>query len=164
MALCQFLENNQRQVDLLDKAVLEIGAGTGLLSIVASLLGTPWILHLTFIIRRRTAAKWYQYTDLATAPDKTAAHIWGNVGIDKRAPFYLVYMEQSSRRNAREMPLNQCYEYFTVFNYRLFWSSIPAWCWNSRESLKTLELIIWQQHHPPTLCFSENRTITVKNQ
>lgn len=37
--MCQFLENNQQQVNLMDKAVLEIGAGTGLLSIVASLLG-----------------------------------------------------------------------------------------------------------------------------
>lgn len=39
IALCQFLENNRQQVNLLDKAVLEIGAGTGLLSIVACLLG-----------------------------------------------------------------------------------------------------------------------------
>lgn len=39
IALCQFLENNQQEVNLMDKAVLEIGAGTGLLSIVASLLG-----------------------------------------------------------------------------------------------------------------------------
>lgn len=39
IALCQFLENNQQQMCLMDKAVLEIGAGTGLLSIVASLLG-----------------------------------------------------------------------------------------------------------------------------
>lgn len=39
VALCHFLENNQQQVNLMDKAVLEIGAGTGLLSIVASLLG-----------------------------------------------------------------------------------------------------------------------------
>lgn len=39
IALCQFLENNQQQMSLMDKAVLEIGAGTGLLSVVASLLG-----------------------------------------------------------------------------------------------------------------------------
>ena len=37
--MCEFLENNQQQINLMDKAVLEIGAGTGLLSIVASLLG-----------------------------------------------------------------------------------------------------------------------------
>ena len=37
--MCQFLENDNQQVNLMDKAVLEIGAGTGLLSIVASLLG-----------------------------------------------------------------------------------------------------------------------------
>ncbi len=40
VALCQYLEKNREQVDLLDKAVLELGAGTGLVSIVASLLGT----------------------------------------------------------------------------------------------------------------------------
>lgn len=39
IALCQFLENNRQQLNLVDKAVLEIGAGTGLLSIVACLLG-----------------------------------------------------------------------------------------------------------------------------
>lgn len=39
VALCQFLENNRQQVNLMDKAVLELGAGTGLLSVVASLLG-----------------------------------------------------------------------------------------------------------------------------
>lgn len=39
MALSQFLENNQQQVSMMDKAVLEIGAGTGLLSTVAGLLG-----------------------------------------------------------------------------------------------------------------------------
>ncbi len=40
VTLCQYLEKNREQVDLLDKAVLELGAGTGLVSIVASLLGT----------------------------------------------------------------------------------------------------------------------------
>lgn len=39
LALCQYLDTHRQQVDLVDKAVLEIGAGTGLLSIVASLLG-----------------------------------------------------------------------------------------------------------------------------
>lgn len=41
VALCRYLEKNQEKVDLLDKAVLELGAGTGLVSIVASLLGRP---------------------------------------------------------------------------------------------------------------------------
>ncbi|KAK1802949.1 hypothetical protein P4O66_021479 [Electrophorus voltai] len=42
LALCQYLDTNRGTVNLLDKAVLEIGAGTGLVSIVASLLGA-WV-------------------------------------------------------------------------------------------------------------------------
>ncbi|XP_022518810.2 uncharacterized protein LOC103046522 [Astyanax mexicanus] len=42
LALCQYLDTNRGIVNLLDKAVLEIGAGTGLVSIVASLLGA-WV-------------------------------------------------------------------------------------------------------------------------
>lgn len=39
LALCRYLECNREIVDLHDKVVLEIGAGTGLVSIVSSLLG-----------------------------------------------------------------------------------------------------------------------------
>uniref|UniRef100_H3CVN3 Methyltransferase 21C, AARS1 lysine n=1 Tax=Tetraodon nigroviridis TaxID=99883 RepID=H3CVN3_TETNG len=39
LALCSFLDNNRHQVDLQGKEVLELGAGTGLVAIVASLLG-----------------------------------------------------------------------------------------------------------------------------
>ncbi|XP_051982396.1 uncharacterized protein LOC127643639 isoform X2 [Xyrauchen texanus] len=42
LALCHYLESNQATVNLLEKAVLEIGAGTGLVSIVACLLGA-WV-------------------------------------------------------------------------------------------------------------------------
>ncbi|XP_061743195.1 protein-lysine methyltransferase METTL21C-like isoform X2 [Nerophis ophidion] len=42
LALCDYLDSNQQRVSLQDKMVLEIGAGTGLLSIVASLLGA-WV-------------------------------------------------------------------------------------------------------------------------
>ncbi|XP_037103408.1 protein-lysine methyltransferase METTL21C [Syngnathus acus] len=42
LALCQYLDSHRDQPNLTDKAVLEIGAGTGLLSIVASLLGA-WV-------------------------------------------------------------------------------------------------------------------------
>ncbi|XP_016121903.1 protein-lysine methyltransferase METTL21C-like, partial [Sinocyclocheilus grahami] len=41
LALCRFLETSQghQHIDLLDKSVLELGAGTGLLSVVVTLLG-----------------------------------------------------------------------------------------------------------------------------
>ncbi|XP_062866486.1 uncharacterized protein LOC134329221 [Trichomycterus rosablanca] len=42
LALCRYLDVNRETLDLTDKAVLEIGAGTGLVSIVASLLGS-WV-------------------------------------------------------------------------------------------------------------------------
>ncbi|XP_059896262.1 protein-lysine methyltransferase METTL21C-like [Gadus macrocephalus] len=78
VALCQFLENNQQQASLVDKAVLEIGAGTGLLSIVASLLGAwvtatdlPDILsNLTFNLTRNTRGR-ARYTP------QVAALTWG---------------------------------------------------------------------------------------
>ncbi|XP_009987324.1 PREDICTED: protein-lysine methyltransferase METTL21E-like [Tauraco erythrolophus] len=39
LVLCYILETNSKQYNLVDKNVIEIGAGTGLVSIVASLLG-----------------------------------------------------------------------------------------------------------------------------
>ncbi|XP_026176126.1 protein-lysine methyltransferase METTL21C isoform X2 [Mastacembelus armatus] len=39
VALCSFLDNNREKVNLQGKMVLELGAGTGLVAIVASLLG-----------------------------------------------------------------------------------------------------------------------------
>ncbi|XP_068435845.1 uncharacterized protein [Clinocottus analis] len=39
LALCSFLDNNRKRVNLQEKEVLELGAGTGLVTIVASLLG-----------------------------------------------------------------------------------------------------------------------------
>lgn len=39
LALCSFLDNNRHMVNLQGKEVLELGAGTGLVTIVASLLG-----------------------------------------------------------------------------------------------------------------------------
>lgn len=37
--LCHFLETHQENYNLVDKNVIEIGAGTGLVTIVCSLLG-----------------------------------------------------------------------------------------------------------------------------
>ncbi|XP_061556245.1 methyltransferase like 21e [Phycodurus eques] len=39
MVLCHFLETNRDKYNLMDKNVIELGAGTGLVSIVSSLLG-----------------------------------------------------------------------------------------------------------------------------
>ncbi|KAJ0056612.1 hypothetical protein NL108_010558, partial [Boleophthalmus pectinirostris] len=39
MVLCHFLEENRDTYNLVDKNVIELGAGTGLVTIVASLLG-----------------------------------------------------------------------------------------------------------------------------
>ncbi|KAM8893446.1 uncharacterized protein mettl21ca [Spinachia spinachia] len=39
LALCSFLDNNRSKVNMQEKEVLELGAGTGLVTIVASLLG-----------------------------------------------------------------------------------------------------------------------------
>ncbi|KAG8000567.1 Protein-lysine methyltransferase METTL21C [Nibea albiflora] len=87
IALCQFLDNNQQQVNLMDKAVLEIGAGTGLLSIVASLLGAwvtatdlPDILsNLTFNLLRNTKGR-SRYTP------QVSALTWGQ-DLDRGFPY-----------------------------------------------------------------------------
>ncbi|XP_038556776.1 protein-lysine methyltransferase METTL21C isoform X2 [Micropterus salmoides] len=42
LALCHYLDTHREQLSLVDKAVLEIGAGTGLVSIVAAFLG-GWV-------------------------------------------------------------------------------------------------------------------------
>ncbi|XP_057707764.1 protein-lysine methyltransferase METTL21C-like [Corythoichthys intestinalis] len=65
IALCQYLENNQQQFNMRDKTVLEIGAGTGLLSVVTSLLGArvtatdlPEVLpNLSFNLMRNTKGR-----------------------------------------------------------------------------------------------------------
>ncbi|XP_034043068.1 protein-lysine methyltransferase METTL21E-like [Thalassophryne amazonica] len=87
VALCQFLENNQQQMNLMDKTVLEIGAGTGLLSIVASLLGArvtatdlPDILpNLTYNLLRNTKGR-CRYTP------QVAALTWGQ-NLDRDFPY-----------------------------------------------------------------------------
>ncbi|XP_010829770.1 PREDICTED: protein-lysine methyltransferase METTL21E [Bison bison bison] len=65
LVLCYFLETNVKQYNLVDKNVIEIGAGTGLVSIVASLLGAhvtatdlPELLgNLQYNISRNTKTK-----------------------------------------------------------------------------------------------------------
>uniref|UniRef100_A0A673LZ90 Si:ch73-244f7.3 n=1 Tax=Sinocyclocheilus rhinocerous TaxID=307959 RepID=A0A673LZ90_9TELE len=67
LALCRFLETPQghQHIDLLDKSVLELGAGTGLLSVVVTLLGAkltatdlPEILsNLTYNLNRNTRGR-----------------------------------------------------------------------------------------------------------
>lgn len=50
MVLCHFLENNRDKYNLLDKNVIELGAGTGLVTIVSSLLGTHTSQQLDLIL------------------------------------------------------------------------------------------------------------------
>ncbi|XP_029460398.1 LOW QUALITY PROTEIN: protein-lysine methyltransferase METTL21C [Rhinatrema bivittatum] len=65
LALSQYLEDNQEEFELRDRRVLEIGAGTGLVSIVASILGAyvtatdlPDILgNLRFNLSRNTQGR-----------------------------------------------------------------------------------------------------------
>ncbi|XP_045677431.1 protein-lysine methyltransferase METTL21C isoform X2 [Phyllostomus hastatus] len=65
LVLCYFLETNVKQYNMIDKNVIEIGAGTGLVSIVASLLGAhvtatdlPELLgNLQYNISRNTKMK-----------------------------------------------------------------------------------------------------------
>ncbi|EAX09073.1 hCG29790 [Homo sapiens] len=65
LVLCYFLETNAKQYNMVDKNVIEIGAGTGLVSIVASLLGAhvtatdlPELLgNLQYNISRNTKMK-----------------------------------------------------------------------------------------------------------
>nr|AAI71703.1 Zgc:172067 protein [Danio rerio] len=78
VALCRYLEKQRDQVELLDKAVLELGAGTGLVSIVGSLLGAwvtatdlPDVLpNLNFNLSRNTRGR-CRYTP------QVAALVWG---------------------------------------------------------------------------------------
>lgn len=43
LALCHYLDSNRQSFNLVDKAVLELGAGTGLVSVVAALLGERFL-------------------------------------------------------------------------------------------------------------------------
>ncbi|KAM9319991.1 protein-lysine methyltransferase METTL21E-like [Gastrophryne carolinensis] len=65
LVLCYFLEQNQKQLIIEDKHIIEIGSGTGLVSIVASILGAqviatdmePLIGNLQYNILRNTKQK-----------------------------------------------------------------------------------------------------------
>ncbi|XP_036413436.1 uncharacterized protein LOC118798176 isoform X2 [Colossoma macropomum] len=70
LALCKFLETNPKQINLKSKAVLELGAGTGLVSIVASLLGA-----------------WVTATDKPALLDNLSSNLSSNTrGLSKHAP------------------------------------------------------------------------------
>lgn len=50
MVLCHFLETNQDKYNLVDKNVIELGAGTGLVTIVSSLLGSERSAWDSFVL------------------------------------------------------------------------------------------------------------------
>ncbi|XP_060047833.1 putative methyltransferase-like protein 21E isoform X2 [Erinaceus europaeus] len=86
LVLCYFLETNVKQYNMADKNVIEIGAGTGLVSIVASLLGAqvtatdlPELLgNLQYNISHNTKAK-------SKHPPQVKELSWG-VGLDQHFP------------------------------------------------------------------------------
>ncbi|XP_049723635.1 putative methyltransferase-like protein 21E [Elephas maximus indicus] len=86
LVLCYFLETNAKQYNIVDKHVIEIGAGTGLVSIVASLLGArvtatdlPELLgNLQYNISRNTKMK-------CKHPPQVKVLSWG-VALDKTFP------------------------------------------------------------------------------
>ncbi|RVE74443.1 hypothetical protein OJAV_G00021680 [Oryzias javanicus] len=86
MVLCHFLEANQDKYNLADKNVIELGAGTGLVTIVSSLLGAkvtstdlPDVLgNLQYNVMRNTKGR-CKYTPLVTEL------IWGQ-DLDQRFP------------------------------------------------------------------------------
>ncbi|XP_077014756.1 putative methyltransferase-like protein 21E isoform X2 [Tamandua tetradactyla] len=86
LVLCYFLETNAKQYNVVDKNVIEIGAGTGLVSIVASLLGAhvtatdlPEVLgNLQYNISRNTKMK-------CKHPPQVKELSWG-VDLDKNFP------------------------------------------------------------------------------
>lgn len=52
MALCQYLEEHTEELNFQDAKILEIGAGPGLVSIVASILGL--FVYLFLIVLQKT--------------------------------------------------------------------------------------------------------------
>lgn len=56
MALCQYLEKHTEELNLQDAKILEIGAGPGLVSTVASILGLFICLFLILFQKTFTAA------------------------------------------------------------------------------------------------------------
>ncbi|KAL6112927.1 mettl21ep [Pungitius sinensis] len=86
MVLCHFLETNRDQHNLKDKNVIELGAGTGLVSIVSSLLGAkvtstdlPDLLgNLQYNVTRNTKGR-CKYIPLVTELS------WGQ-GVEQRFP------------------------------------------------------------------------------
>lgn len=86
MVLCHFLETNQDKHNLIDKNVIELGAGTGLVTIVSSLLGAkvtstdlPDVLgNLQYNVMRNTKGR-CKYIPLVTEL------VWGQ-GVEQRFP------------------------------------------------------------------------------
>ncbi|XP_062982195.1 protein-lysine methyltransferase METTL21E-like [Elgaria multicarinata webbii] len=86
LVLCHFLETNVKSCNMVDKTVIEIGAGTGLVSIVASFLGArviatdlPELLgNLQYNLRRNTKMR-------CTHEPQVKELFWG-VDLEKNFP------------------------------------------------------------------------------
>uniref|UniRef100_H3CVN2 Methyltransferase 21C, AARS1 lysine a n=1 Tax=Tetraodon nigroviridis TaxID=99883 RepID=H3CVN2_TETNG len=79
LALCHYLDSHRQQLDLVDKAVLEIGAGTGLVSVVAALLGA-WVTatDLPVALNNLRANVMRNTRGRCRHPPRVAALAWGH--------------------------------------------------------------------------------------
>ncbi|XP_061619318.1 protein-lysine methyltransferase METTL21E-like isoform X2 [Phyllopteryx taeniolatus] len=84
MVLCHFLETHRDKYNLMDKNVIELGAGTGLVSIVSSLLGAkvtstdlPDVLgNLQYNVTCNTKGR-CKYTPVVCGTDTVTELVWG---------------------------------------------------------------------------------------
>eukprot|EP00066_Takifugu_rubripes_P019247 XP_011608513.1 PREDICTED: uncharacterized protein LOC101077420 [Takifugu rubripes] len=79
LALCHHLDSHRQQINLVDKAVLELGAGTGLVSVVAALLGA-WVTatDLPVVLNNLTANVSRNTRGRCRHTPQVAALVWGH--------------------------------------------------------------------------------------
>ncbi|XP_056876422.1 uncharacterized protein LOC130518093 [Takifugu flavidus] len=79
LAVCHHLDSHRQEINLVDKAVLELGAGTGLVSVVAALLGA-WVTatDLPVVLNNLTANVSRNTRGRCRHTPQVAALVWGH--------------------------------------------------------------------------------------